>query len=48
MIRGFSTVASLSSWITESDTKPVRIKEELLYRIRISSGDMTEGTIEEM
>jgi len=47
-IRDFSTVASLSSIITELDSSPVPTKEGRVLGIKTSSGDMDEGMIEEM
>ena len=47
-IRDFSTVASLSSIITESDSSPVPTKEGRVLGIKTSSGDIDEGMIEEM
>jgi len=39
LIRDFSTIASLSSIITESDSSPVPTKEGRVLGIKMSSGD---------
>ena len=48
IIRALSTVASLSSIITESDISPERAKEDLHREIKTSSGDGIEGMFEDM
>jgi hypothetical protein len=48
IIRDFSTVASLSSIRTESDSSPVLTKDGRVLGIKTSSRDMDGGMIEEI